>query len=177
MTTEVRMTDPVTGGQKGVKDERFDLIPVRALEELARVYGVGARKYDEHNWRRGYPWGWSFGAMLRHAWAFWRGESRDPETGLHHLAHVAWHAFTLMTFEREHPDKDNRADLAPEVLDPLVGRRTSTTLIDEVDQWAVENIGGGAWEWDGIVPPDGTDPADIHPSGFLYNGLHGRWIA
>lgn len=108
---EVRITDTKTGGQKGQKPERFDLIPVYPLEELARLYGWGCTKYADDNWRKGYSWKLSFGAMMRHAWAFWRRESIDKETGLHHLAAVAWHAFTLMWFERYEKGTDDRAEL------------------------------------------------------------------
>ncbi len=105
---EVRVTDPDTGGQKGIKQERFDLIPVEPLEDLARVYGYGATKYDDHNWRKGYSWSLSFGAMMRHAWAFWRGEDLDPESGLPHMAHVAWHCMTLLWFSQYRKEKDDR---------------------------------------------------------------------
>lgn len=106
--SEQRMTDATTGGQKGIKLARFDLVPARALWALAEVYGKGAVKYEDDNWRRGYPWRWSFGALMRHAWAWFRGEDNDPESGLPHLAHAAWHCFTLMEFGRLHPDKDDR---------------------------------------------------------------------
>ncbi|MEI6084000.1 MAG: dATP/dGTP diphosphohydrolase domain-containing protein [Verrucomicrobiota bacterium] len=109
-TGEVRITDAATGGQKGVKPERFDLIPTTPLEELARVYGYGATKYAEDNWRKGYAWNLNFGAMLRHAWAFWRGEDRDAESGCHHLAHVAWHCLTLMWFQTNGRGTDTRKD-------------------------------------------------------------------
>ena len=102
------MTDPDTGGQKGIKTERFDLIPVWALEEIARVFGWGAGKYEDDNWRRGYSWRLSFGAMMRHAWAFWRGEVQDQESGLHHLSHVAWHCLVMMTFWHESLGTDDR---------------------------------------------------------------------
>lgn len=108
--TEARMTDPDTGGQKGVKPERFDLIPAEPLMELARVYGWGATKYDDHNWRKGYNWGWSFASLMRHAWEWWAGKRADPESGLHPLAHVAWHCFTLMWYQMEDQGKDDRAD-------------------------------------------------------------------
>ncbi|MGH2954685.1 MAG: dATP/dGTP diphosphohydrolase domain-containing protein [Solirubrobacterales bacterium] len=98
---EERVTDPDTGGQKGQKLERFDLIPADAHAELARVYGKGARKYDDDNWRRGYRWRLSAGAMERHLNAWKRGESIDPETGCNHLIMSAWHCFTLYTFEAE----------------------------------------------------------------------------
>jgi len=106
---EVRTTDPKTGGQKGSKLERFDLIPAEPLEELARVYGRGAAKYSDNNWMKGYKWGLSFAALMRHAWKFWRGESRD-ELGNSHMACVAWHALTLMWFEKHRPELDDRID-------------------------------------------------------------------
>lgn len=31
---------------------RFDLIPVEMIERLAGLYTRGAKKYDEHNWKR-----------------------------------------------------------------------------------------------------------------------------
>lgn len=105
---EVRITDPTTGGQKGQKLARFDLIPAEPLTELAMLYGVGGIKYDDNNWRKGYKWGLSFAALMRHAWQFWAGESTDKETQRHHLASVAWHAFTLMWFETNYKDGDNR---------------------------------------------------------------------
>ena len=109
LTGEVRITDPTTGGQKGSKPERFDLIPVEPLEMLARVYGMGAKKYDDHNWMKGYKWGLSFASLMRHAWAFWRGEEYDKESGLPHLAHCAWHCFTLMWFMEHRRPLDDRA--------------------------------------------------------------------
>jgi len=107
--TETRITDPVTGGQKGIKPERFDLIPFDALEELARVYGVGARKYEDDNWLRGYRWRLSAGALLRHVARWMIGEDRDAETGCHHLAHAAWHCLTLLTFHLRGLGTDDRA--------------------------------------------------------------------
>ena len=97
---------------KGIKNDegklRFDLIPVYPLEELARVYTLGAGKYDDHNWRKGFKWGRIFAAMCRHAWAWWRCERNDAQDGQLHLASVAWCAFTLMEFERFKLGEDNR---------------------------------------------------------------------
>ena len=105
---EVRVTS-ATGGQKGQKLERFDLIPVGALLEVARVYGKGAEKYADRNWELGYAWSLSFAAMQRHAWAFWSGHSRDNETGVHHLASVIFHAMALMEFEGRSKGTDDRS--------------------------------------------------------------------
>lgn len=113
MPNEVRLTDPETGGQKGSKPERFDLIPWGAMDEVARVYAFGAEKYDSHNWRKGYPWSWSIASLFRHVVAFVKGEDRDPESGLHHLAHAVFHCLSLITFTEEQPDKDDRWSRPP----------------------------------------------------------------
>lgn len=104
---EVRTTSS-TGGQKGVKPERYDLIPVEPLAELARLYGFGAAKYEAHNFRKGYEWSKSYAALQRHANAFWGGEDIDPESGLPHMASVAFHAFALSEFMQTHREFDDR---------------------------------------------------------------------
>ena len=96
---EVRMVDPTTGGEKGQKLQRYDLIPPEFEQALAEVYGRGARKYADRNWEKGYAWGLSVAALRRHLTAWLQGESLDPDTGAHHLAQVAWHAATLYTYE------------------------------------------------------------------------------
>jgi hypothetical protein len=143
---EVRTTSS-TGGEKGVKLERFDLIPTGPLAELAAHYGRGARKYANHQWRQGYEWSKSYSAMLRHQNAFWAGFdydvcSNDPDgcqyvdndgepyeiiepdtcfnhTGSHHMAAVAWHAFLLLEFKDTYPEHDDR--YKPPAPEPEVG--------------------------------------------------------
>jgi len=105
---EVRMVDPKTGGEKGSKPARFDLLPSEALWKVAEIYGKGAEKYAVHNWRRGYNWSLSFAALQRHDWQFWGGENIDKETGCEHMACVAFHALSLLTFAQEHKELDDR---------------------------------------------------------------------
>lgn len=107
MTDEVRKTSK-TGGQKGQKTARYDLIPAYPLLEIAKMYGKGAEKYDDRNWEKGYPWSLSFAALNRHLWQFWMGEYIDQETGQPHLSAVAFHAMALMEFHRTHPEFDDR---------------------------------------------------------------------
>lgn len=104
---EVRAT-AASGGQKGRKEAEYALIPVRALREIARVYGYGAGKYAPHNWRRGYPYSWSYSALQRHLNAFWAGESLDQESGLPHLAHAGFHVLTLLTYSIFSLGEDDR---------------------------------------------------------------------
>lgn len=106
-TGEVRTTS-ATGGQKGTKPERYDLIPIEALAHVARLYGAGAAKYSAHNWRKGYEWSKSYAAMQRHATQFWAGEDIDPEMGTPHLASVIFHAMALLVFMDEQPGYDDR---------------------------------------------------------------------
>jgi hypothetical protein len=102
---EERIIDPKTGGAKGQKIERFDLIPAEALRQLALVYGGGSKKYEDDNWRKGYRWRLSLGALHRHLNLWQQGEPHDAEltklTGepVSHLACVMWHAAALMEFE------------------------------------------------------------------------------
>lgn len=125
-----------TGGQKGVKLERHDLIPVESLADLARHFGRGAQKYAAHQWRNGYEWSKGHNALMRHQTAWWNGEDYDvcppdgngcsfvthegkdyepqePNTcynhiGSHHLDAVMWHSFVLKEFTRTHPEHDDR---------------------------------------------------------------------
>lgn len=97
-TTEVRIVDAGTGGEKGQKLARFDLMPPEALWAVAEVFGRGVKKYADRNWEKGYKWGLSFGALQRHLLLWQLGEDIDEETGSHHLAQVAWHALVLLTF-------------------------------------------------------------------------------
>jgi hypothetical protein len=98
-----------TGGEKGTKLARFDLIPVGPLTELAKHYGRGAQKYEDRNWERGYEWSKSYAAMQRHATAFWGGEDIDPETGTPHIIAAAWHALALCEYMTTHPEFDDRS--------------------------------------------------------------------
>lgn len=99
MTDEIRTTS-ATGGQKGVKAQRHSLLPRHGLDVIAEVFGFGAQKYDDHNWRRGYEWSKSYDALQRHLTAWWDGEDTDPESGLSHLGHAGFHILVLATWER-----------------------------------------------------------------------------
>ncbi|ALY10005.1 hypothetical protein FDH62_gp47 [Arthrobacter phage Pumancara] len=97
-----------TGAEKGVKEARFDLIPVGPLEQLAIHFGRGAQKYEPHNWRKGYELSKGYAALQRHANAWWAGENLDPEMGTSHLAAVAFHALALLELMETHPEMDDR---------------------------------------------------------------------
>jgi len=81
---------PEETGRKFDSDKfRWDLIQPLATQEYVSVLTYGAKKYDDHNWRK-VPQRYQryFAAALRHIWAWWLGERFDPESKLHHLAHA-----------------------------------------------------------------------------------------
>ena len=113
---EERVTNESTGGAKGQKPERFSLVPIPAMDHVARLYAAGAEKYDAHNWRRGYDWSLSYDAAMRHLTAFWDGEDIDPDWGdknIPHLAAVVFHCLAMLTFMENHPELDDRPNTHP----------------------------------------------------------------
>lgn len=103
--------DEETGGEKEESQARFDLIPPDALAMLARVYGMGAAKYAANNYLKGYPWHLSIAALERHVQKFKAGEDYDEESGLPHLSHAAWQAFTLVVFMLRGLGTDDRTKI------------------------------------------------------------------
>jgi hypothetical protein len=100
--------EPTVYGDDLLHREQFRLLEDEPLRLLARHYGVGARKYEDDNWRKGYDWRLSFAALNRHLWQWWAGEEIDQETGSYHLVAVIWHALTLDEFTRIASQFDTR---------------------------------------------------------------------
>lgn len=108
---------------EGVKHDeektKFHLIPDYPLEELAKLYTEGAKKYEDWNWKKGMKWSRVFSALLRHLYAWRRGIRYDDETSREHLSAVMWACCTLMEYERLGLGEDDRPckqDLTPEYV-------------------------------------------------------------
>jgi hypothetical protein len=68
-----------------------------ALQQVLAVAEYGARKYSPDNWLQVPDAVQRYtDAMLRHQQAHLRGEVRDPESGLPHMAHAAWCALAVL---------------------------------------------------------------------------------
>lgn len=133
---------------------RYELLPGLPLKHLVEVYTRGAHKYSVYedsegkqvlgmnipldqvgkytliedassNWCKGLSWMETLGAVQRHIEAFKRGEELDPELQTRHLANAAWGLFSLMEYEKTHPEMDDRPHLY------LQGKRIALDL-DEV---------------------------------------------
>lgn len=98
-----------TGGSK-YDDEKPDmaLLSSIALEEVAKVMTFGKKKYAAHNWRKGIVYSRLLAAALRHVFAFLRGEDKDPESGLSHLAHAMCCLMFCLEFTITKPSLDDR---------------------------------------------------------------------
>ena len=80
---------------------RYDLVPPKAIKQLAEVLTFGAKKYKPNNWRNNTDLSRYEGALLRHFEAYRMGEMLDEETGMPHLAH----ALTNLVFLLELTDE------------------------------------------------------------------------
>lgn len=87
---------------------RMDLLPTEFIEATSTILTFGADKYGDRNWELGMDWNRPFGALMRHMWAWWRGEDKDPESGKSHLWHAACNLAFLITYETRGVGKDNR---------------------------------------------------------------------
>lgn len=97
----------------------MELLSQIALVELAKVATAGAAKYGDHNWRGGLKYSRLIGALLRHATSYLGGESKDPETGLSHIAHAACCAMFLLELEVTRPDLDDRYKPSSDTSKPM----------------------------------------------------------
>ena len=90
---------PNAGVKFDTDKPRYDLIPPELLDGVAKVLTFGAAKYGDRNWEQGIDSGRVFAALMRHMWAWWRGERDDPESGMSHLYHAACNVAFLIAFE------------------------------------------------------------------------------
>lgn len=151
--TETLITDPKTGGIKGVKLARFDLLPWTILRELAEHFGRGARKYADRNWERGYAWSLSYGALHRHLESFWARDEIDHDPNLYvegephtarHIIAVVWHACVLAFFSRYGVGTDDRPQLPEaERQVPNTGTWLNSTQIERLCRYTEDNQSSG----------------------------------
>lgn len=97
---------------EGRKDDHgklpWHLLPPDAVEQVLQVLKFGADRYGERNWERGMGWHRPFSAAMRHLWAWWRGEERDPDSDISHLAHAAVNVLFLLAYQGRAIGKDDR---------------------------------------------------------------------
>ncbi len=85
-----------TGAKRDIQlgKGRYDLLPMHALYRVARVFELGAIKYDQENWRKGIPLRRYADSAMRHLCKFLQG-ARDED----HAAQAAWNILCLIETE------------------------------------------------------------------------------
>lgn len=126
---EQRETDLVAGSIEAARVEvskdvatkadggktNWSLMPFEAIEEINKVLEFGALKYDGWNFAKGEGMKWSriANSLLRHMFAWMRGEDNDPESGLSHLSHIGCNVIFLIYYKMYpqfiHDDRYKRA--------------------------------------------------------------------
>lgn len=86
----------------------LSLIPLSTLEDEARVWMYGEKKYKRFNWMKGMAWSIPMACALRHLAAWQNGEDLDPESGQPHLAHAMCNLRMLTLYARTYPEGDDR---------------------------------------------------------------------
>lgn len=105
---DVNSEEKGSGARYNDNKAAIDLIPLCTLEDEARVWDYGRRKYAAWNWAKGMPWSVPLGCALRHLAAWQRGEDLDPESGLPHLAHAMCNLRMLTLYSRTYTEGDDR---------------------------------------------------------------------
>jgi len=138
-----------TGGGLRYNDDkiRFDLLEPFAIEQLAKVFSRGAKKYSDHNWLGGMKWSKMMASMKRHLSEFEKGNDYDfdencdgckagnctSHTGLLHMAHAAWNCMALLSYYKHFPQGDDR--LHTFLPKPKIGLDIDEVLADWVGHW------------------------------------------
>jgi hypothetical protein len=94
---------PKSVGKKFDDDKlRWDLLPLKPIEDVVKVLTFGAKKYGPENWRKvedgvdRY-----YAACMRHIVAHKMGEKNDPESNLSHLAHAICNLIFMQELDHE----------------------------------------------------------------------------
>lgn len=80
---------------------RWELLPMEEIEDIVKVFHYGAKKYAPDSWKN-VPDGFERyrAALMRHMMAYLKGERIDPESGLQHLAQVAWNGIAMLYYDK-----------------------------------------------------------------------------
>lgn len=70
---------------------RYDLLPVEAIDALAKRFEYGAQLHGANNWRKGIPNSSLYDSALRHLFQAMGGQEDEP-----HLAACMWNVAVLI---------------------------------------------------------------------------------
>lgn len=102
-------------------DNKVDwaILPLGAVEEIIKVMKFGESKYARGNFAVGTGLSYTrlLNALVRHTFAFMRGEDIDPESGLNHMAHAGCCILFILHYivnsSKYHGNDDRRESILP----------------------------------------------------------------
>ena len=85
--TDKKATNPKDG--IGLTKSALSVVSLPPIYEMALAMMEGALKYGRHNYRKaGVRYSVYFDAMIRHLFAWYEGQNRAEDSGVHHLGHA-----------------------------------------------------------------------------------------
>lgn len=133
----------MTARKDDSEKNRLDLLSPWATEGLGRVLTHGAKKYADHNWRKGMDWSRLIAAAKRHLLAFEKGEDIDPESGHPHIDHAAACIHFLSEYQKLGNGIDDRWEL------PRTGEGTLQSELKEgfeMPAWVAIYDSASGWD-------------------------------
>ena len=86
----------------------LSLNPLIAIEQMARAFMLGEKKYGRYNYTAGMDASRLIAATLRHVHQWQDGEDNDPESGASHLGHALACIAMLLHQQQLGTLRDNR---------------------------------------------------------------------
>jgi hypothetical protein len=81
---------------------RYDLLPPKSIDRIAKHFENGATKYGDRNWEKGIDVSDFIDSALRHTFKYLDGLNDED-----HLAAAAWNLLCAIQTEIERPDMQN----------------------------------------------------------------------
>jgi hypothetical protein len=82
---------------------RYDLLPSRAIDRLAKRFEYGAKKYNDRDWEKGIPNEQLLDSALRHVFQYMRG-CKDED----HLSASIWNLMAIVEQEVKDEEYKNK---------------------------------------------------------------------
>ena len=108
MIGDVNSDDIGSGARFNDDKPDFSLIPFCTMEDEARVWMYGKKKYAAFNWAKGMDWSVPYACLMRHMSSWQKGEDIDKESGLPHLAHAMCNLRMLTLYSTTYLQGDDR---------------------------------------------------------------------
>ena len=106
---------------------RWDLLDMKQVEKVVEVYTMGAKKYEDHNWKKVSAERY-YGAFMRHFSTIRTGERYDSEFGCLHIHQAIWNILALIYLDNQIPDEIVKASKIIQNL-PVISVELNTKKI------------------------------------------------